>query len=203
MIKRLITILLSIGLITSSIGWLNMHNKVEATEKIVSEKDKEIEEQLTEIANLENEVAYNQNEINELQNVNLTQEEELKNKDSEIDRLKDELKKKNEEQSINEITVNASAYISMCTEGCSGITRSGYDVRNTIYYEGMRIIATDLAVIPMYSIVEIEGFSERFIVLDSGGAIKGNKIDILVNSTNEAIQFGRKNLKVKVIRRGR
>lgn len=104
---------------------------------------------------------------------------------------------------IKEMTVNTSAYIALCREGCSGKTTSGYDVRNTIYYNGMRIIATDTSVIPMYSIVEIEGFSGKFIALDTGGAIKGNKIDVLVSTESEANMIGRHDRKLKVLRYGK
>ena len=107
------------------------------------------------------------------------------------------------EKSIKTMTVNASAYIAFCSEGCSGRTRSGYDVSKTIYYNGMRIIATDLSVLPMYSIVKLEGFSEKFIVLDTGGAIKGNKVDVLFKSQSEAIKFGRRDIKLEVIRYGK
>ena len=103
---------------------------------------------------------------------------------------------------LKTLTVNASAYTSKCN-GCTGITASGYDVRNTIYYNGYRIIATDNSIIPMYSIVKIEGFSEQFIVLDRGGAIKGHKVDILFPNKSEAYKFGRKNLKLEVIRYGK
>lgn len=99
--------------------------------------------------------------------------------------------------------MNATAYTSNCV-GCSGFTYSQYDVRNTIYYKGYRIIATDNNVIPLYSIVEIEARNDKFkaIVLDRGGAIKGNRIDLLVSSKSEAYTFGRQEVKVTIIREG-
>jgi len=88
------------------------------------------------------------------------------------------------------ITVEATAYTAFCNSGCIGITRTGYDVSNTIYYEGMRIIAVDPEVIPLHSIVEVKTENETFtaIALDTGGLIKGNIIDILMTTTNEANQ---------------
>jgi 3D (Asp-Asp-Asp) domain-containing protein len=124
-------------------------------------------------------------------------------KQSEVTVAKKQVREKKSEYSNGRtLRVNASSYISDCN-GCSGITASGYDVRNTIYYDGLRIIAVDPNVIPLYSIVEIEGYGERFIAMDTGGAIRGHKIDILVNSTSEAIAFGRRSLQVKVIREGK
>jgi 3D (Asp-Asp-Asp) domain-containing protein len=101
--------------------------------------------------------------------------------------------------------VNASAYVSNCSEGCSGRTYTGYDVTNTVYYNGLRIIATDKNIIPMYSIVKITYNGNQFygISLDTGGGIKGYKIDLLVNSYKEAISFGRRNVLVEVIKYGK
>ncbi|MGL6175117.1 MAG: 3D domain-containing protein [Cellulosilyticaceae bacterium] len=52
-------------------------------------------------------------------------------------------------------------------------------------------IAVDTDVIPMYTRVYIDGIGER-IALDRGSAIKGNKIDVLVGSHDEAMTLGRK-----------
>jgi len=96
------------------------------------------------------------------------------------------------------ITVEATAYTAFC-DGCIGITKAGSDVRNTIYHKnGMRIIATDPSVIPLGSIVEIEGFDELFIADDIGGAIKGYKIDILMKTTDEAYQWGRRVVEIRI-----
>lgn len=94
--------------------------------------------------------------------------------------------------------METSAYTSKCN-GCTGITSSGFDIRNTIYYKGYRVIAADTNVLPFGTLVEIEGIGKA-VVLDRGGAIKGNKIDILVNNKNEAYSYGRKhNVKITVL----
>ena len=95
----------------------------------------------------------------------------------------------------------STAYTAFCNSGCIGITRTGYDVSNTIYYEDMRIIAVDPDVIPLHSIVEIDTGTETFtaIALDTGGLIKGNIIDLLVETESEAWNWGRRNVKVRVI----
>ena len=60
-------------------------------------------------------------------------------------------------------------------------------------------IAADPSIIPLNKSVYIEGFGVRF-VQDTGGAIKGNKIDVFVNTTKEAKQLGvKKNVDVWVI----
>ena len=78
------------------------------------------------------------------------------------------------------------------------LTRSGYDVTDTILYEGMRIIAVDPAIIPLGTRVYVEGIGMA-IALDTGSAIKGQKIDIMMDEKEEAVAFGRKPLTVWVI----
>jgi 3D (Asp-Asp-Asp) domain-containing protein len=111
----------------------------------------------------------------------------------------------NREQEQNQWqTFIATAYTPRC-EGCSGITYSGYNVRNTKYYKGYRVIAADLDVLPLYSIVEIQYDNNRFkaIVLDKGGAIDGFEVDILMLDLQKALDFGRREAQIKVIRKGR
>lgn len=105
-----------------------------------------------------------------------------------------------EEPELEQITVIATAYVSDC-QGCIGITKGGTDVRNTIYHDsGYRIIATDPGIIPLGSLVEING--QKFIADDIGGAIKGHRIDILMESESEALEFGVKEVDVTILRRG-
>ncbi|MEK4122090.1 3D domain-containing protein [Lysinibacillus sp. FSL K6-0102] len=123
----------------------------------------------------------------------------------------EELKKQQQEEVIsrgdtnstgNWMTFNASYYTAYCSEGCTGVTATGYDVSNTIYYNGLRIIATDPNVIKLGTIVEVKTPYETFkaISLDTGGAIKNRKVDILVSSTQEAINLGRHNIQIKVLK---
>jgi len=82
-------------------------------------------------------------------------------------------------------------------EGTNNIVATNFilDYENVC---NLRIIATDPKVIPLYSIVEIKGLG-AYISLDTGGAIKGNKIDILFDTKEEALEFGRQILEVRVI----
>lgn len=104
--------------------------------------------------------------------------------------------------SAKQLRVEATAYTNNAedtvTYGGRVLTRSGYDVTDTILYEGMRIIAVDPAVIPLGTRVYVEGIGMA-IALDTGGAIKGNIIDIMMDSKEEAVNFGRKPLTVWVI----
>ncbi|MGB3346659.1 MAG: 3D domain-containing protein [Candidatus Humimicrobiia bacterium] len=66
--------------------------------------------------------------------------------------------------------------------------------------KNLPIIAVDPDIIPLYSIVEIENLG-AFIALDTGGLIKGNRIDILFNSKSEATEFGKQIMKVRIIKK--
>jgi len=105
-------------------------------------------------------------------------------------------------ESANIYTYEATAYTARC-EGCSGITKTGYDVRDTIYYEGKRVIAVDPSVIPLHSAVRIttsDGDSFEAVALDIGSAIKGNRIDVLYATKDEARKFGRQAIEVEILR---
>jgi len=92
-----------------------------------------------------------------------------------------------------ELLYEATFYTAFCDTGCIGITSSGYDVSNTIYYEGMRILAAPKN-IPLYTVFNVtleDGENFKAIVLDRGGDIKGNRIDILVKDRAYAYKKGR------------
>lgn len=102
-------------------------------------------------------------------------------------------------------TYEATWYTPYC-EGCSGITFAGHNAKKSIYTsDGLRIIATDPAVVPMYSIVTVtlaDGTSFKAQALDTGSAIKSKRIDILVASRSEAITLGRQAVEIEIVRRG-
>lgn len=100
------------------------------------------------------------------------------------------------------ITVEATFYTARCN-GCSGVTKLGYDVRHTIYAEGYRVIAVDPNVITLGSIVRVDladGESFEAIAGDTGGAIKGSRIDVLVATKSEAYQKGRQQATVTILK---
>lgn len=91
-------------------------------------------------------------------------------------------------------TFNATAYAIGDGLTPSTVTANGTDVSNTIYSNGRRIIAVDPNVIPLNSTVIVEmpnGSRFTAVAADTGGAINGNTIDLLVSSPAEAQSFGR------------
>jgi len=63
---------------------------------------------------------------------------------------------------------------------------------------GMSTIAVDPSFIPLGSKVYVEGYGYA-IAADTGGAIKGNKVDLYFNSEGECSSWGRKQVQVKII----
>jgi uncharacterized protein YabE (DUF348 family) len=61
-------------------------------------------------------------------------------------------------------------------------------------------IAVDPSVIPYGSKVYIPEFGMSFIAEDCGGAIKGNRIDIFMNSESQAQNWGRQSIEINVAR---
>ena len=59
-------------------------------------------------------------------------------------------------------------------------------------------IATDPRVLPIGTVVHIEGLG-NFVVKDTGGAIKGFRIDIWMSSRASAIKWGKRPVKLRVV----
>ncbi len=93
-----------------------------------------------------------------------------------------------------EFYVTATAYTAYCN-GCSGITRTGINLRAN---PNLKVIAVDPSVIPLGSKVWVEGYGYA-VAGDTGGAIKGKKIDLHVATKSDAYKFGRKQVKIKII----
>lgn len=102
-------------------------------------------------------------------------------------------------------TYEVTAYTARC-DGCVGITKTGVDVRNTIKHEGKRIVAVDPSLIPLGSTIELRLANGRTIeatAQDTGGAIKGRRLDLLVTDRATAIEFGRQSVEVRIIEEGK
>ncbi|SCN05194.1 cell wall-binding protein EntB [Bacillus wiedmannii] len=110
-----------------------------------------------------------------------------------------EVSKNNIQSAKRELTVVATAYTADPSEngtyGGRVLTAMGHDLTVN---PNMRIIAVDPKVIPLGSKVWVEGYGEA-IAGDTGSAIKGNRIDVLMGSKSKAMNWGRKTVKVKIL----
>ena len=76
--------------------------------------------------------------------------------------------------------------------GCTGITATGTKA-------GYGTVAVDPRVIPLGSKVYIPGYGTA-IAADTGGAIKGNRVDVCYGSKSEAYGWGVRNATVYVLK---
>ena len=86
------------------------------------------------------------------------------------------------------------------TSYCKGFqTASGVPVRSGI-------IAADPEILPVGTVVEIEQLPQKYngiyTVMDTGPEIKGREIDVYMWSCNEALVFGRRPIRLTVLRLG-
>ena len=89
------------------------------------------------------------------------------------------------------LSMVATAYTAECA-GCSGTTASGRPA-------GHGIVAVDPRVIPLGTRMYIPGYGHA-VAGDTGGAIRGNRIDLGFNSNAQAFQFGRRSITVYLIK---
>lgn len=88
------------------------------------------------------------------------------------------------------VNMQASAYLPT-DGGGNGITASGMAARHGV-------VAVDPKVIPLGTRLYIPGYGMA-LAADTGGAIKGNRIDLCMESYGEAISFGRRTVKVYIV----
>jgi 3D (Asp-Asp-Asp) domain-containing protein len=82
-----------------------------------------------------------------------------------------------------------------CGENARGLTASGHDVS----YNNSRFVAAD-SNLPFGTKLVIPGYAGGAVeVIDRGGAIKGNKLDVFFATHEEALQWGRQFIEVTVL----
>lgn len=89
------------------------------------------------------------------------------------------------------MTMEATGY-STAQPGLSRHTANGTDL-----IANPRVIAVDPNVIPLGSTVTIEGYG-TYTAADTGGDIKGTRIDVHFSSVQQALSFGRRSVQITV-----
>lgn len=100
------------------------------------------------------------------------------------------------EASNDVLVMEATAYTHADPNGCingtgDGITATGYPVRKGV-------VAVDPAIIPLGTELYIEGYGNA-TALDTGGAIRGQRIDVFFESPSRAMEWGRRKVEVEII----
>lgn len=188
-----------------------LHNEVVLKNEVIHKQKYSIKQLNTKNTSLQTQLKVKQSVIDKLtKNIN--------EKDRSINSLKMQLekaKKRNDSprnqmssngKSLKTMTMELSFYTNHPSEngtyGGKVVTKSGYDISNTIKYQGMGIVASSNSELPLYSIIEIKDLG-KFIVLDSGSAISSGKLDVLVGSKEEAKRKGRYTTTVNILRIGK
>ena len=89
------------------------------------------------------------------------------------------------------LEMEATGYAPWHGKGVDDITAIGMKA-------GYGVVAVDPRVVPLRSVLFIEGYG-RAIAGDTGGAIKGHRIDLGFNTAREAYKFGRRPVRVYVL----
>lgn len=97
------------------------------------------------------------------------------------------------------ITMEVTAYCpcsKCCGKGAHGVTASGLRVS----HNNGRFVAADTSVLPFHTKLIIPGYAgeQKVEVLDRGGAIKGNRLDVYFPTHRQAIEWGRRKIDVIV-----
>jgi 3D (Asp-Asp-Asp) domain-containing protein len=79
-----------------------------------------------------------------------------------------------------------------------GRTSMGHPVRRGV-------VAADPKLLPLGSMIEVlaGSWTGNYLVSDTGGAIKGRRLDLWTPSCGEAFRFGRRKVRVRVISKPR
>lgn len=83
-----------------------------------------------------------------------------------------------------------------CGDSADGITSSNHSV----WTNAMKLVAADSKVLPLGSLISVPGYDQGRVVpvLDRGGAIKGNKLDVLYPTHEIALRWGVRKLRITV-----
>lgn len=88
-----------------------------------------------------------------------------------------------------ELTVIATAYTYTGNRTCSG----AFPFPGTV--------AADHSILPIGSIIYVENYGYA-VVLDSGSLITGKRIDVFFETENACILWGKRTVKIKILRKG-
>lgn len=122
----------------------------------------------------------------------------IKNPSPELKMAPNEVKLNSASFSLPEINLSDSKTFRATAYALKGRTRSGAYVRRGV-------IAADPRILPLGSVVQVTAgkYSGVYTVHDTGGKIKGDIIDVWMPTNKEARQFGRRKVKLQVIKLGK
>jgi 3D (Asp-Asp-Asp) domain-containing protein len=196
-------------------------SKIEDDKKEIDSQERVIEEEQKSLAKQQDDLAQNmqkrqdtlsslQDKMNQIdQQIQVTQDQKA-NIESQIQAAQEKIRQEqaaaaaskaaSSTQSGNdqpagsgqEMYVTATAYN---PEDNAFMTTLGYNIKAN---PNMKLIAVDPSVIPLGKKVWVEGYGVA-IAGDTGGAIKGHRIDVLMPTKADALAYGRKAVKIVIL----
>lgn len=107
----------------------------------------------------------------------------------------------NSSQSNNKQEITSSSQVKGArTMKVVATAYTGYSTTSTGQKPVWGTIAVDPKVIPYGTKVYIPQFGRTFIANNTGGAIKGNKIDIFMNTRKECYNWGRRTIEIQILK---
>ncbi|MBV7274220.1 hypothetical protein I6U48_15035 [Clostridium sp. PL3] len=208
-----------LGVILSSNSLSDFMSKTDMVSKVVSFDNKmlnKLRDKQQAISNQKDALSYENSKLEALKAIN---ERTLSKLNKEIKEQKELLSKANEKE--QQLMASSAARDSRSSKGVTlsrgmsssssysrvlsmeataysgdGVTASGTATKRNS--GGYSTIAVDPRVIPLGSTVYVEGYGYA-VAEDTGGAIKGNLIDVFFHSESEAQGWGRRSVKVYII----
>lgn len=97
------------------------------------------------------------------------------------------------------IRMKVTAY-APCARSCGEFADGQTASLHSVFTNGMRLVAADSTVLPLGSMITVPGYAQGEVVpvLDRGGAIKGNRLDLLFPTHEAALQWGVREIDVIV-----
>ena len=105
----------------------------------------------------------------------------------------------NSAQDTSQNTSNNSQGQVVRTMNVVATAYTGYSTTSTGQKPVWGTIAVDPRIIPYGTKVYIPQFGRTFIANNTGGAIKGNKIDIFMNTRKECSNWGRRTIEIQIL----
>lgn len=121
------------------------------------------------------------------------QEEYINISDDLIEDLKQLKDRLDEIESLEIYSMEATAYTDDKQSQGKWVGQTATGVKSQI-----GIVAVDPKVIPLGTRLYVEGYGPAR-AMDTGGAIKGNRIDVFLPNRGKCIEWGRKNIRVRVV----
>ena len=178
----------ALTVITLLVAVFYFQRKVEAVSVVAIDSQNEIQQLQEEIQQLKEQQTQDQ-----IQDQTQDKENKSSNKTENKETITVTIDNSNDKNAAGTSNTSNARAFSATAYCLQGRTASGGGVRRGI-------VAADPRVLPLGTRINLNAgaYSGSYVVADTGGAVKGRKLDIWVPSCSEARRFGRRSVKVSV-----